>query len=114
MKASQEFLNTHGSRFSDQDKTKAINRLEVRMVMHIHGKTAATRASFNSFVNIVVEFYKEIKALDSMLPVWSKLPKITADDKQSKKKAVLRETGGGSVGEDILAEEGFSFQQSVM
>jgi hypothetical protein len=113
MCAADEFLKAYGSRISDIDSVKAMNRLEVRMTMFIHNKKTETRASFNSLVNIAVEFYKEIKALDPKLPVWSKLPKVTAENKvQPKKLALLRETGN-QIGESILAEKGYSLKQLI-
>ena len=115
MTAATDFISAYGARIGKPYITAMMNTLEVRMVMFVHDKKVATRASFSSLEEIAKDFYLELKKLDTLLPQWTKLSTGVEATTTAKPKlgATLRETGS-IINEGILQEKGFEIDAHIV
>ena len=116
MLSADEFIQAYCNRIGAADATKVMNKFEVRCPMFVHSKKHETRASFSSLVDIAADLYRELKLLDPKIPKWSKLPDdaLTSlkQETSSHKQVLLRETGD-DIGENLLAEKGYSLNGHI-
>ena len=93
---------------AETDVVKLISDLEVRLVMHVHGKKTPSRKEFKNLLHIAQAFYDSAKALDCNLPRWSIIKEHVAAEKPiQQKRAKLREVAEDRVTDDVLHERGF-------
>ena len=108
------FLDAYSVLDADQ-KSKVVNAMEIRMVMHVQGKRSETRSSFGSLLDIASKFYEEAKALDTKLPRWNKLPlKQDSNVASTKAGSRIREISGDTVQDYILNQKGFHVGSTIV
>ena len=111
--AAQQFLQAYSS-LGDQDKSKLLSTMSVRLVMTVHGKKAEARAAFTTLAAVAERFYKEAKSLDARLPAWNKLPsQSAASPADVSAKGAIREFSTDSIADSIMQEKGFSVDEVV-
>ena len=72
MQAAETYLVAYGN-FSEADRAGFLSKLEVRLVMFVHGKRSAHRIVYDSFEAIAAAFWEEAKACDARLPDWQRI-----------------------------------------
>ena len=76
MQAAHTFMDAYAVA-SDTDKLKLTSELEVRCVMHTHGKKAGSRATYESLLHIAEAMHKDVaeimRANGRTIPKWSVL-----------------------------------------
>lgn len=112
----ETFLGAYG-RANPHEKLKLMSSMEVRSVMTVHNKQATSRKLFASFEDIAKQSYDDAKAMDPLLPVWSKisakitsLPAPAADELEAQLQEVCH---GGLVPDNKMAALGFKVGATV-
>lgn len=115
--AANKFLRAYGHRLGPTEQTKLASDLEVRAVMHVFGKRSASRTEYHSLSFIAAAMYIDAKALDPLLPKWTKLDKVAAASKSDDKSdgTGLREIRtDGTITDVELVHRGFAVGTKIM
>ena len=119
MLAARKFFMAYGSRIAKTDQLKLLSSMEIRCVMHVFQKRAASRTNYHSIQIIATEMYDESKLLDKLLPVWSKLESIkkasAPEPGAAKPIGGLREIrADGTVTNEELLHRGFEIGKQII
>ena len=104
------------SRLSEPEIVKLTSELEIRAVMHVHGKKTDTRASYPSLLHIAKHFYDDLKSKDPRVPAWPLLAALDCDARKgpSSSGAVREVSLSGDISESALSDRGFKVGEAVV
>jgi len=100
-------------------QSKLLGDLEGRLVMHVHQKKYATRASFDSLMAVCRRFYDDAKHIQKTLPVWKVCKELESPTNAERTELAppigapadmrsIREVrDDGKVSDECLSERGF-------
>ena len=113
MGEARKFVRAY-TNFTHSDIVSILSDMEIRMVMHIHGKKIRTRKQYASVLHVCQLFYIEIEkkqtAINKTLPKWQVLEPLLKQQKQETERTptgVIQVTSDGKVGTDTMIEHGF-------
>ena len=87
MQQAETFLDAYSS-LPSSSRSKALDKLQVRLVMRVHSKGGAQRASFDSLDAVAVAFYEEVKKEDVKLPAWPRIAAMLKNKGSNKPDAI--------------------------
>ena len=111
-----EFIKAYGGNKIDHTTiTKLRGELEVRTVMHVHGKNVPHRKTYQSILHIASDFYEDVKAINPTLPQWPRLATFEAAKKIILEDGGLRELRvDGSIPNNELFRLGLNYTARLM
>jgi hypothetical protein len=112
MASAATFLQAY-SRMQEQDQLNLSSLLEVRSVMFVHSKTAASRKTFENFQEIAHAFFDECKIQDDKLPKWSYLKEKEATGLEPNLTGIREVNFDGTIADSELIARGFDVGKIV-
>ena len=104
------------SQLSEPEIVKLTSELEIRAVMHVHGKKTDTRASYPSLLHIARHFYDDLKPNDPRVPAWPLLAALDCDVRKCPSSSgAMREVSlSGDISESALSDRGFKVGEAIV